>query len=469
MQTKVLSLRGTAIQHRCTVKTSIATRSKLHRSVSCMASAGSNMNVLVIGSGGREHALAWKMAQSPSCNQLFVAPGNAGTELEPNMITMPSLNPSNHKAVIDFCKEKQVGFVVVGPEQPLVEGLVDSLSAAGITAFGPSAAAAQLEGSKAFMKNILRKYNIPTAFYEVFDNPTDAKAYIKAHGAPIVVKTSGLAAGKGVIVAQTEEEAFAAVDDMLIKGTFGNAGERIVIEEFLDGEEASFFALIDGETCIPLVGAQDHKAVGDGDTGPNTGGMGSYSPAPVLTPELQEQVMRDLIYPTARGMAAEGTPFRGVLFAGLMIDSSGKAKLLEHNVRFGDPECQSLMVRLRSDLLDTLQGALRGEAIPLEWDPSPSLTVVLAAKGYPGSYGKGAPINGLESVTGAKVFHAGTAMKDGQVVSAGGRVLGVTALGKDVAEAQAKAYAAVDQIDFADGFCRRDIGWRAVARLREGK
>jgi phosphoribosylamine--glycine ligase len=466
MQTSVASLRGTSPQSKCSIKTPIATHSKVHRRVSCMAS---NMNVLVIGSGGREHALAWKMAQSPSCNQLFVAPGNAGTELEPNMITMPSLNPSNHKAVIDFCKEKQVGFVVVGPEQPLVEGLVDSLSAAGITAFGPSAAAAQLEGSKAFMKNILRKYNIPTAFYEVFDNPIDAKAYIKAHGAPIVVKTSGLAAGKGVIVAQTEEEAFAAVDDMLINGTFGNAGERIVIEEFLDGEEASFFALIDGETCIPLVGAQDHKAVGDGDTGPNTGGMGSYSPAPVLTPELQEQVMRDLIYPTARGMAAEGTPFRGVLFAGLMIDSSGRAKLLEHNVRFGDPECQSLMVRLRSDLLETLQGALRGEAIPLEWDPSPSLTVVLAAKGYPGSYAKDSPINGLESVTGAKVFHAGTALKNGQVVSAGGRVLGVTALGKDVAEAQAKAYAAVDQIDFADGFCRRDIGWRAVARLREGK
>lgn len=458
-------LRGVSITPRWSKPSSIGVR-KRHHHLACSASAD-NINVLVIGSGGREHALAWKMAQSPSCDQLFVAPGNAGTQLEPNMTTLPNLNPSNHKAIIDFCREKQVGFVVVGPEQPLVEGLVDSLSAAGITAFGPSAAAAQLEGSKEFMKNLCRKYNIPTAGYEVFDNPTDAKAYIRAHGAPIVVKTSGLAAGKGVIVAQTIDEAFAAVDDMLINGTFGDAGARIVIEEFLSGEEASFFALIDGETCIPLVGAQDHKAVGDGDTGPNTGGMGSYSPAPVLTPELQEEVMKELIYPTARGMAAEGTPFRGVLFAGLMIDSSGKAKLLEHNVRFGDPECQSLMVRLRSDLLGTLQGALRGEAVPLDWDPSPSLTVVLAAKGYPGSYGKGCVIEGLENVTGAKVFHAGTSMRDGKVVSNGGRVLGVTALGSDVADAQAKAYAAVDQIEYADGFCRRDIGWRAVARLRD--
>ena len=466
MQASATLIKGLPITERWTKPSPISARGRQLR-LACAARA--DMNVLVIGSGGREHALAWKMAQSTSCDEMYVAPGNAGTQLEPNMTTLPNLNPSNHKAVIDFCKEKKVGFVVVGPEQPLVEGLVDSLTAAGITAFGPSAAAAQLEGSKAFMKNLLRKYNIPTATYEVFDNPTDAKAFIRAHGAPIVVKTSGLAAGKGVIVAQTVEEACVAVDDMLINGTFGEAGSLIVIEEFLSGEEASFFALIDGETCIPLVGAQDHKAVGDGDTGPNTGGMGSYSPAPVLTPELQEQVMRDLIYPTARGMVAEGTPFRGVLFAGLMIDSSGKAKLLEHNVRFGDPECQSLMVRLQSDLLEALQGALRGEAVPLSWDPSPSLTVVLAAKGYPGAYGKGCVIEGLENVTGAKVFHAGTAMKDGKVVSSGGRVLGVTALGSDVAEAQAKAYAAVDQIDYADGFCRRDIGWRAVARLRQRK
>jgi phosphoribosylamine---glycine ligase len=432
------------------------------------AAANNAMNVLIVGNGGREHALAWKIAQSPGCGHLYVAPGNAGTALEPNMTTVSQLNPSNHKSVIDFCRERKVGFVMVGPEQPLVEGLVDALSAAGITAFGPSAAAAQLEGSKAFMKNLCKKYNIPTAEYEVFDNPTDAKSYIKSQGAPIVVKTSGLAAGKGVIVAQTVAEACQAVDDMLVNGAFGGAGSTIVVEECLVGEEASFFALIDGETCIPLAGAQDHKAVGEGDTGPNTGGMGSYSPAPVLTPELQDRVMRDIVQPTASGMAAEGTPFRGVLFAGLMIDKAGNVKLLEHNVRFGDPECQSLMLRLEGDLLEALTAALRGESTPLEWSDDASLTVVLAAKGYPGSYAKGSPIRGLEAVTGAKVFHAGTALQDGRVVSSGGRVLGVTATGKDVEEAQRKAYAAVDAIDFADGFCRRDIGWRAVARLRQG-
>ncbi|KAI7846480.1 hypothetical protein COHA_000015 [Chlorella ohadii] len=429
--------------------------------------AGGKQNVLVVGSGGREHALAWKLAQSPTCGTLYVAPGNAGTQLEPSMVTLPQLNTSNHEQVISFCREKGIDFVMVGPEQPLVEGLVDSLSAAGITAFGPTAAAAQLEGSKAFMKNICRKYNIPTAQYETFTDPAAAKAFITQCGAPIVVKTSGLAAGKGVIVAQTLEEAYQAVDDMMLNNAFGEAGTTVVVEEFLTGEEASFFAFIDGENCIPLVGAQDHKAVGDGDTGPNTGGMGSYSPAPVLTPAIEQQAMEELIYPTARGMCAEGTPFRGVLFAGLMIEN-GRAKLLEHNVRFGDPECQSLMVRLQSDLLESLQAQCRGEQVKLEWSSDPSLTVVLAAKGYPGSYAKGGPIRNLEAVTGAKVFHAGTAMKDGQVVSAGGRVLGVTAVGKDVAEAQRKAYAAVDQIDFSDGFCRRDIGWRAVARLREG-
>lgn len=433
--------------------------------VTCAASG--KQNVLVVGSGGREHALAWKLAQSPSCGTLFVAPGNAGTELEPGMVTLPQLNPSNHKQVIDFCREKGVDFVVVGPEQPLVEGLVDALAQAGITAFGPTAAAAQLEGSKAFMKDICRKYNIPTAQYETFTDPAAAKAFITQCGAPIVVKTSGLAAGKGVIVAQTLDEAYQAVDDMMLNNAFGEAGATVVVEEFLTGEEASFFAFIDGESCVPLVGAQDHKAVGEGDTGPNTGGMGSYSPAPVLTPEIERQVMEQLIYPTARGMCAEGTPFRGVIFAGLMI-KDGQAKLLEHNVRFGDPECQSLMVRLQSDLLESLQAQCRGEEVKLEWSADPSLTVVLAAKGYPGSYAKGGPIRGLEGVTGAKVFHAGTAMKDGQVVSSGGRVLGVTATGKDVLEAQQKAYAAVDAIDFPDGFCRRDIGWRAVARLREG-
>eukprot|EP00890_Picochlorum_soloecismus_P006716 jgi/Picsp_1/86/NSC_00086-R1_phosphoribosylamine--glycine ligase len=422
----------------------------------------SSNHVLVIGSGGREHALAWKFSESPSCGNIYVAPGNAGTELEPKLVNVSGLNPSDHAKVISFCKEKDIGFVVVGPEQPLVEGLVDALSASGITAFGPTAGAAQLEGSKAFMKNLCKKYNIPTAEYETFHSPDEAKAYIKSHGAPIVVKTSGLAAGKGVIVAQTEEEAFKAVDDMMINSVFGEAGTSIVVEEFLTGEEASFFALIDGATCIPLVGAQDHKAVGEGDTGPNTGGMGSYSPAPVLTPQIQDQVMREIVIPTAEGMISEGVPFRGVLFAGLMI-KDGKAKLLEHNVRFGDPECQSLMVRFKSDLLQTLQAAIRGESdIPLDWDPRPSLTVVIAAKGYPGSYAKGSLIEGLESVSGAKVFHAGTTLEDGKVLSAGGRVLGVTAMGDTVAGAQRIAYEAVDTISYPDGFCRRDIGWRAL-------
>lgn len=363
-----------------------------------------------------------------------------------------------------LCREKRVDFVLVGPEQPLVEGLVDALAAAGLPAFGPTAAAAALEGSKAFMKALCRKYAIPTATYETFTHPADAKAYIRSVGAPVVVKTSGLAAGKGVIVAGSVGEAEAAVDAMMVDGAFGAAGATVVVEEFLDGEEASFFALVDGERCVPLAGAQDHKAVGEGDTGPNTGGMGSYSPAPVLTQAIEEQVMRDIVHPTARGMAAEGTPFKGVIFAGLMI-KDGRAKLLEHNVRFGDPECQSLIMRLRSDLLESLQAQARGEDVRLEWSPDPALTVVLAANGYPGAYAKGCVITGLEGVAGAKVFHAGTALDaQGRVISAGGRVLGVTATGADVAQAQARAYAAVNQISFPDGFCRRDIGWRAVAR-----
>ena len=470
---------GTADRHRCNMNfremnfnISSSNGSSRPKSSKCRVIASGlgaeRPNVLVVGSGGREHALAWKLSQELPPNHVFVGPGNGGTTLEPNLVTVSNLNPSKHQDVIRFCREKRINFVMVGPEQPLVEGLVDSLEAAGITAFGPSAAAAKLEGSKAFMKNLCRKYNIPTAEYETFTSPNEAKAFIKAHGAPIVVKTSGLAAGKGVIVAQTVEEAYAAVDSMLIEKSFGESGSEIVVEEYLTGEEASFFALIDGETCTPLEGAQDHKAVGDGDTGPNTGGMGSYSPAPVLASDLQGAIMRDIVYPTARGMAAEGTPFRGVLFAGIMVDSTGRPRLLEHNVRFGDPECQSLMVRLQSSLLDALQGTLHGKAVTMSWDPQSSLTVILAAKGYPGTYQKGLVIKGLESVTEAKVFHSGTSLRDdGTVVSAGGRVLGVTALGKDVAEAQAKSYAAVDRIDFPDGFCRRDIGWRAIDRLHE--
>ena len=462
---QTFSLNARALQLKTAPSAGLVRSSPKSIKVTCASVQSNNTNVLVIGSGGREHALAWKFGLSPSCGHVYAAPGNAGTGVEVGVTNVSSLNPSNHDQVIKFCKEKGIGFVVVGPEQPLVEGLVDSLTLAGITAFGPTAGAAQLEGSKAFMKNLCKKYNIPTAEYNVFDSPEDAKAYIKAHGAPIVVKTSGLAAGKGVIVAQTNEEAYKAVDDMMIHSTFGSAGTRIVVEEFLTGEEASFFALIDGATCIPLVGAQDHKAVGEGDTGPNTGGMGSYSPAPVLTPEIIDQVMKDIVVPTAEGMISEGYPFRGVLFAGLMI-KDGKAKLLEHNVRFGDPECQSLMVRLKSDLLETLEAALRGEAMELDWDPNPSLTVVVAANGYPGSYAKGTVIEGLETVTGAKVFHAGTDINDqGKVVSTGGRVLGITATGSSVAEAQKKAYAAVDQIIpdlYPDGFVRRDIGWRAL-------
>lgn len=435
----------------------------------------SKQNVLVIGTGAREHSLAWKLAQSSSCGSLYVAPGNAGTQLELNMVTLPSLNPSDHKAIISFCKEKSIDLVVVGPEQPLVDGLVDTLDSAGISAFGPTAAAARLEGSKAFMKDLCKKYNIDTAGYGVFTDANKAKAFIKEHGAPIVVKASGLAAGKGVIVAFSLEEAYAAVDDMLLNYAFGSAGAEVVVEEFLKGEEASFFAFIDGETVIPLAGAQDHKAVGEGDVGPNTGGMGSYSPAPVLTPAMEAAVIRDIIYPTARGMAAEGCPFRGVLFAGLMIDGDN-VKLLEHNVRFGDPECQSLMVRLETDLLDGLGQMLKGSHggvggsgrdLQFDWSSEASLTVVLAANGYPGAYRKDSTIEGLDNVEGAKVFHAGTALResDGKVVSAGGRVLSVTATGKDVLEAQKKAYKGVDAISFPDGFCRRDIGWRAVDRM----
>jgi phosphoribosylamine--glycine ligase len=304
-----------------------------------VAAARGGETVLVVGGGGREHALAWRLAQSPDCGALFVAPGNAGTAMEPNMTTVPSLDPANIAAVLAFCREKRVSFVVVGPEQPLVAGLVDALAAAGVTAFGPTAAAARLEGSKAFMKALLRDAGVPTAAYGTFSDPAEAKAFIRAHGAPIVVKTSGLAAGKGVTVAATLDEALAAVDAMLVDRVYGDAGASIVVEEYLAGEEASFFALVDGETVIPLAGAQDHKAVGEGDAGPNTGGMGAYSPAPVLTPEVQAQVMREIVHPTARGMAAAGCPFRGVIFAGLMIEN-GRAKCLEHNVRFGDPECQ---------------------------------------------------------------------------------------------------------------------------------
>eukprot|EP00195_Chlamydomonas_chlamydogama_P005583 CAMPEP_0202898042 /NCGR_PEP_ID=MMETSP1392-20130828/6650_1 /ASSEMBLY_ACC=CAM_ASM_000868 /TAXON_ID=225041 /ORGANISM="Chlamydomonas chlamydogama, Strain SAG 11-48b" /LENGTH=427 /DNA_ID=CAMNT_0049583849 /DNA_START=210 /DNA_END=1493 /DNA_ORIENTATION=+ len=426
--------------------------------------------MLVVGNGGREHALVWRLSQSSLCEHLYSAPGNPGTAAEKN-VTNVGINVNNNAEVVKFCKEKNVGLVLVGPEVPLVAGLADDLQAAGIPTWGPSAKAAQLEGSKAFMKDICKKYNIPTAAYEKFTDAKRAKDFIKSLGAPIVVKASGLAAGKGVVVARTVEEAYQAVDDMLVSKVFGDAGNELVIEEFLDGEEASFFALVDGEKCVPLISAQDHKAVGNGDTGPNTGGMGTYSPAPVVTDALSRQVMDELVYRTAHAMAAEGHPFKGTLFAGLMI-KDGKAKLLEHNVRFGDPECQSLMARLDCDLGEALHSASTGrlEQVKLAWRPDAAVTVVMAANGYPGNYQKGTVIRGIENVTGAKVFHAGTARNSaGELVANGGRVLNVTALGKDVAEAQVKAYHAVKQIQWDDAYYRTDIAWRAIARLQAAK
>lgn len=420
------------------------------------------MKVLLIGSGGREHALAWKLAQSPLLGKLYAAPGNPGVADHAELV---ALNVDDHKAVVAFCKDKAIDFVVFGPEAPLVAGLSDVLRAEGFLCFGPSQAAAQLEGSKGFTKDICARFNIPTGAYQRFNNAPKAKAYVRAQGAPIVVKADGLAAGKGVTVAMTVEEACAAIDDCF-EGAFGAAGAEVVVEAFLDGEEASFFALCDGRTALALASAQDHKRVGDGDTGPNTGGMGAYSPAPVMTPELTERTMKEIIEPTMRGMAEMGHPFTGVFFAGLMITDKGP-ELIEYNVRFGDPECQVLMMRMKSDLLPLLLAAAKGELdrAHVEWRDETALTVVMASKGYPGSYDKGTPIEALpENATDLHVFHAGTALKDGRLVATGGRVLNVTALGDSVSEAQSKAYRAIDDLRWDNGFCRRDIGWRAVAR-----
>jgi phosphoribosylamine--glycine ligase len=424
------------------------------------------MKVLVVGSGGREHALCWALKDSEGCGALYCAPGNAGIA---DIATCVPLAADDVDGIVRFCTDTGIGFVVVGPEVPLVAGLVDRLEAAGVPAFGPSAAAAALEGSKGFMKDMVAKCGIPTAAYGRFRDAAAAKAFVREKGAPIVVKTDGLAAGKGVIIAETVAQAEAAIDDMMGSRIFGDAGAEVVIEEFLDGEEASFFALVDGETAVALGAAQDHKRVGDGDTGPNTGGMGAYSPAPVVTPALAEQVMQTIILPTVHGMAAAGTPFKGVLFAGLMIGKAGP-KLLEFNVRFGDPECQVLMARLKSDLLPLLVAARDGTLARMrpEWHDHAAVVVVMAADGYPGSYVKNTTIRGLDragAVEGVKVLHAGTARTaDGSIVATGGRVLGVTATGATVAEAQARAYQAVDRIDWPEGFCRRDIGWRAVGR-----
>src|SRR5262245_360795 len=422
------------------------------------------MNILLLGSGGREHALAWKIAASPLVERFYCAPGNAGIAKECELI---ALDVADHAAVITFCKAQRIDLVVVGPEAPLCAGIVDDLAAAGIKAFGPSKAAAQLEGSKGFTKDLCRAHAIPTAAYERFAAAAPAKAYVFARGAPIVVKADGLAAGKGVVVATSIAEAEVAID-MMFGGGLGAAGAEVVVEECLHGEEASFFALCDGETAIPLAAAQDHKRVLDGDQGPNTGGMGAYSPAPVMTPQMSTRTMNEIVVPTLRAMKAMGAPFKGVLFAGLMITAQGP-KLIEFNVRFGDPECQVLMLRLMSDLVPAMLAAADGvlKNFDLRWFPEAALTVVMAAKGYPGNYAKGSAIEGLDEaaqVEGVEIFHAGTKAEGSRILANGGRVLNICALGKTVREAQARAYTAIDRIRWPEGFCRRDIGWRAIGR-----
>ena len=427
------------------------------------------MNILIIGSGGREHALAWKAAQSPLADRVYVAPGNAGTAREPKVENV-AIDADAIDRLVAFAREHDVGLTIVGPEAPLVLGVVDAFRAAGLRCFGPTRGAAQLEGSKAFTKDFLARHGIPTAGYATFTAVDPALAYLRERGAPIVVKADGLAAGKGVIVAQTLAEAEAAVRDMLAGNAFGAAGHRVVIEEFLDGEEASFIVMADGAHVLPMATSQDHKRVGDGDTGPNTGGMGAYSPAPVVTPAVHQRVMDEVILPTVRGMAAEGLPYTGFLYAGLMIMRDGTPKVIEYNCRFGDPETQPILLRLRSDLVAHCLAALNGrlDAEHADWDPRAALGVVLAAGGYPGDYRKGDPIGGLEGLDSAdaKVFHAGTAERDGRVVTNGGRVLCATALGASVGEAQQRAYALVDRIGWDGMIFRRDIGYRAVARER---
>jgi phosphoribosylamine--glycine ligase len=422
------------------------------------------MNILILGSGGREHALAWKIAASPLCTQLYCVPGNAGIA---QIAACADVDIADHRAVIAYAKNKMIDFVVVGPEAPLCAGIADDLEAAGLKTFGPSKWAARLEGSKGFTKDLCKANDIPTAAYTRFKNATDAKAYVRERGAPIVVKDDGLAAGKGVVVAATVEEAEAAID-MMFGGGSGKRAWEIVIEDCLVGEEASFFALCDGETAIPLGSAQDHKRVGDGDKGPNTGGMGAYSPAPIMTAEMNARVMREIVEPTVRAMKAMGAPFKGVLFAGLMITQDGP-QLIEYNVRFGDPETQVLMLRLTSDLLPALIAARDGQLknFSLRLADDAALTVVMAANGYPGDYAKGSVIERLAEaaeVEGVEIFHAGTKADGDRILANGGRVLNVTAGGKDVADAQSRAYAAVDRIRWPGGFCRRDIGWRAVKR-----
>ena len=429
------------------------------------------MDILVVGSGGREHALCWKIAASPLCDKLYCAPGNAGIAQEAECVP---IGADDIDGLIAFAQDKAIDFVVVGPEGPLVAGLVDSLTEAGIKAFGPSRAAAMLQGSKCFLKVLCAKYEIPTAEYGRLADPNSAKSFVRESAMPLVIKADGLAAGKGVVIATSVAEAEATIDEMMVEKAHGEAGTSLVIEEFLEGEEVSFFALVDGRNILPLASAQDHKRVGEGETGPNTGGMGAYSPAPALTPALQDRVMREIIEPTVRAMADEGQPYKGVLYAGLMITQDGPM-LIEYNVRFGDPECQVLCLRLKSDLLPALLAASDGvlDSLDLRWHDEVAMTVVMAAQGYPGSYRKGSEIRGVdkaEALENVVVFHAGTkagAPGDplgGPLLANGGRVLNVSALGHTLAEAKSRAYAAVDLIDWPEGFCRRDIGWRALAR-----
>ncbi|MET0248469.1 MAG: phosphoribosylamine--glycine ligase [Sphingobium sp.] len=426
------------------------------------------MDILLLGGGGREHALAWKLAQSPRLSTLYAAPGNPGIAEHAQLV---DLDVTDHRVVVDFCVRQGIGLVVIGPEGPLVDGLADNLRVKGIAVFGPGKKAAQLEGSKGFTKDLCRRAGIPTAAYERVTSKDGAIAALADFGLPVVIKADGLAAGKGVVIAQDRDEALAAIEDMF-SGAFGTAGAQVVLEEFMTGEEASFFALTDGATILPFGSAQDHKRVGDGDVGPNTGGMGAYSPARVLTPQLEAQVMETIIRPTVDTLAAEGTPYSGVLYAGLMLTEAGP-KLIEYNARFGDPECQVLMSRFDGDLVELLLGVAQGrlaEQRSVALADRVALTVVMAAKGYPGTPEKGGTINGIEAAqaTGAQIFHAGTAQSDGALVANGGRVLNVTATGDSVRAAQAAAYRAVDAIDFPSGFCRRDIGWREVAREQEG-
>jgi len=426
------------------------------------------MKVLVIGGGGREHALAWKLAQSPRVDEVIVAPGNAGTAHEPGLRN-EAVAVTDIDGLLALARREQIGLTVVGPEVPLVAGVVDRFTAEGLRCFGPTAAAAQLEGSKAFAKDFLARHRIPTAHYAVFTELAPALAHVRQMGAPIVIKADGLAAGKGVVVAMSLEEAEAALDDMLGQQAFGDASSRVVIEEFLDGEEASFIVIADGKHALPMATSQDHKRRDDGDLGPNTGGMGAYSPAPVVTDDVSARVMRDIIQPTLDGMTADGAPFTGFLYAGLMIDRAGNAKVIEFNVRFGDPETQPIMLRLRSDLVDLVEAALEGriDTTTADWDARPALGVVIAAGGYPGKVRAGDRIEGADTDFGAdvKVFHAGTALdSDGHPVTAGGRVLTVCALGDDLAAARAKAYAAIGEVGFADAFHRRDIAHRAFHR-----